>query len=92
MNTEQEIRNIKNSIKEIQDDLTELKKRLYLNKMLRPEDFLTETEKADLLNNKGFQCIICNRVKPKECFNQYNEERKDGICSECFFTRFPGNE
>lgn len=85
MDIEQEIKNIK-------EEITNLKIRLCYNKMLRPEDFLTDTDKADLLNKRKYQCLICKKLKTPEEFDEYNDDKAIGICKECYNTNFPGNE
>lgn len=92
MNIEQEILDIKQEIRDIKKDLTELKELLCYNKLVRAEDFLTATDAADLLNNRKYMCLICNKAKPAEEFDQYNNETYKGICKKCLITHFPGNE
>ncbi len=74
----------------LQQDLTELKEKLCLNRLLRWDDFLTNSEKGDLLNKRKYMCLICGKAKEPEQFITYNEQTAKGICKACYNTNFPG--
>ncbi len=76
-------------IREIENDITELKIHLCSKNIIQPEVFLTDADKGDLLNHIKYTCIVCKETKDKELFDTYNNEKMKGFCKECSNIMFP---
>lgn len=92
MDIEKEIDKLNKKIEQIIEDITNLKELLYRNHLLQYGDFLSDTEKADVMNRKKCICLICGKAKSLNEFNKYNLKDGKGICKLCYDTHFPGND